>query len=163
MISNLESAPDMVSMLHVLATTTVDVFGSMVSVEDVTTDSGMAYSGDSVLYFFLSAFLVSIPLGGFRSGEWRAPFARQVERSLRAPTRDGGAGLSDDGDLGGRDSERIGGTHEAARRHAAVVDVVQEVDARAPRVDVVRVGQPDALPLLAAAHLGGKGWSEDRD
>ena len=26
---------------------------------------------------------------------WRAPFARQVERSLRAPTRDGGAGLSD--------------------------------------------------------------------
>ena len=39
--------------------------------------------------------LESIPLGGFRSGEWRAPFARQVERSLRAPTRDGGAGLSD--------------------------------------------------------------------
>ena len=26
---------------------------------------------------------------------WRAPFARQVERSLRAPTPDGGAGLSD--------------------------------------------------------------------
>ena len=39
--------------------------------------------------------LESIPLGGFRSGVWRAPFARQVERSLRAPTRDGGAGLSD--------------------------------------------------------------------
>ena len=40
-------------------------------------------------------WLESIPLGGFRSGVWRAPFARQVERSLRAPTRDGGAGLSD--------------------------------------------------------------------
>ena len=26
---------------------------------------------------------------------WRAPFARQVERSLRAPTPDGGAGISD--------------------------------------------------------------------
>ena len=78
-------------------------------------------------------------------------------RVPRVAASGGGAAPRHDGDLGGRDCDRVGGTHEPTRRHAAVVDVVQKVDAGAPRVDVVRVGQPDALPLLATAHLGG-GW-----
>ena len=39
--------------------------------------------------------LETIPLGGFRTGVWKAPFARQVERTLRAPTPDGGPGMTD--------------------------------------------------------------------
>ena len=38
--------------------------------------------------------LRTIPLGGFRTGEWRAPFARLVERTLRAPEPEG-RGLND--------------------------------------------------------------------
>ena len=36
-----------------------------------------------------------LPLGGFRTLEWRAPFPRRLEASLRAPQSGDGLGLSD--------------------------------------------------------------------
>ena len=36
-----------------------------------------------------------VPLGGFRTLEWRAPFPKRVEAALRAPRQAGGLGLGE--------------------------------------------------------------------
>ena len=47
----------------VAATVGVDVFGQTIDVEDVTTDSGMAYSGDAAIWIGATLAAISLPLG----------------------------------------------------------------------------------------------------